>query len=294
MNQRRSATAAPSSHESPSPVGPVRQGCGPEEWTADLSIDQTDPFFFDHPLDHVPGMLMVCGMVNFARTCGHTLPEGRVKAAMSFRAMCELDPLPVLLLESTESGRRNVRVTQDSLTVADGWFEFATVDNVLPWEGQADGNGQAAAEASLVHRARSENIMLGDPWRVDDEVTAPVLPPRRGHSLSGPRPDVHSVESLVEAGRQFSTWLPHRFGAWPLDAQMLWVGVTVDLPMALPRSLPVALRWQVASTPRDKAKFHFDLIAADGHGPVLGSLLYASKALGPDEYTRFRENRGAA
>ncbi|MET8153718.1 AfsA-related hotdog domain-containing protein [Actinoplanes sp. NPDC049668] len=262
----------------------------PPELTARLRVDQDDPFFFDHPLDHVPGMLLVCGAVGLVRAGAGGESGDRIRAAMTFRNICELDPAPEVRVSGGDRGR--ISVTQGPVTVADGWFEFSAADDV-PATGSPAGSGpQAPASAVLVHRSRDENIMIGAPAQGDGHVTAAVLPPSDGHALAGRRPGAHAVEYLVEAGRQFSTWLPHRLGRWPLDAHMLWIGVTADLPMRLPRSLPVALRWQRAPIAGDKAKFHFDLIAADGSGPVLGSLRYASKMLGPDEYSRFRGDGG--
>ncbi|GID91147.1 AfsA-related hotdog domain-containing protein [Amorphoplanes digitatis] len=262
----------------------------PPELTTRLHIDQNDPFFFDHPLDHVPGMLLVCGAVGLVRAGAGGESGDRCRAAMTFRSICELDPAPVVLVSGGERGR--IAVTQGPVTVADGWFEFSADDDLPARGSRTDPGRRAPANAALVHRSRDENIMIGAPEQGDGHVTAAVLPPSDGHALAGRRPGAHAVEYLIEAGRQFSTWLPHRLGEWPLDAHMLWIGVTADLPMRLPRSLPVALRWQQAPIEGDKAKFHFDLIAADGRGPVLGSLRFASKMLGPDEYARFRGDIG--
>ncbi|MEV1287417.1 AfsA-related hotdog domain-containing protein [Micromonospora sp. NPDC049679] len=293
MNDHSSTTALLDT-EAPALLGSIHRLSDQDGAVAELRVDQRDPFFFDHPLDHVPGMLMVCGMVELARACVDTAPEGRVEAAMTFRSMCELDPAPVLSLDARDTRRRKVRGYQDATVVADGWFEFTAADDLPERECRVDASRWTKAPASLVHRARGENIMIGDPWQADGHVTAAVLQPPAGHALDGRRPETHPVEGLVEAGRQFATWLPHRFGRWPLDAHMLWIGVTVELPSGLPRSRPVALRWRVAPIAGNKAKLHLDLVPADGRGPVLGSLCYASKVLGPAEYARFRGNGGSA
>jgi hypothetical protein len=266
---------------------------GPGDRMARLRVDRTDPFYFDHPLDHVPGMLLVCGAAELARTRAGDAYDGRVRGAMTFRTICELDPAPTLLLSgSTERG--DVKVTQDSVTVADGWFEFSAAAAVPERDCRIEASRSVRASAALVHRARDENIMIGDPWQSGGHVNALVLPPPPGHCLAGHRPGTHAVEYLVEAGRQFSTWLPHRIARWPLEAQMLWIGVTADLPVRLPRALAVALRWREAPITSAKAKFHLDLVPADGQGPALGSLRFASKMLSRAEYARFRENRRTA
>ncbi|MEU7907070.1 AfsA-related hotdog domain-containing protein [Actinoplanes sp. NPDC049118] len=287
MRQHSTATAL-WEHEPPDLLEGVHGSAGPGGLTARLRVDQGNPFYFDHPLDHVPGMLILCGAADLVRAAADDAPEGRVRGAMTFRSICELEPAPTLLLPGGERGR--IEVTQDSETVADGWFEFSAADDVPARDYRIDPGRQVPADAALVHRARDENIMIGAPWQGDGHVTALVLAPPDGHTLAGRRPGAHAVDYLVEAGRQFSTWLPHRLARWPLDAHMLWIGVTVDLPVSLPRTLAVALRWRAAPISADKAKFHLDLIHADGRGPALGSLHFASKMLTPAEYARFRGN----
>ncbi|MCU7729915.1 hypothetical protein ODJ79_39890 [Actinoplanes sp. KI2] len=274
-------------------TGPPSPGRNTIVRTARLRVDQSNPFYFDHPLDHVPGMLLVCGAAELARTGTDDAYDGRVRGAMTFRNICELGPAPTLRLAGGAEGG-TVQVTQNAVTVADGWFELSGTAEVPGRDCRVEPSRSVPASAALVHRARDENIMIGEPWSSDGHVNALVLPPPREHRLAGHRPGTHAVEYLVEAGRQFSTWLPHRIAGWPLEACMLWIGVTADLPVRLPRALAVALRWREAPITRAKAKFHLDLVPADGRGPALGSLRYASKMLSPAEYARFRENRRTA
>lgn len=270
----------------------IRQQNDDGSWMADLRVDQADPFFFDHPLDHVPGTLLVCAMVELARQKITTPDDRRVKGTMTFRAIGELKPAPVLHIGPPQAGRRNMFVTQESSVVADGWFEFSSEPGPA-WIRQEGAGERLPAQAALVHRTRPENVMIGEPSLTYRQVTGGVVSPPDGHALSGHRADVRPIEALIEAGRQLSTWLSHRFGGWPLDTQILWVGVTADLPVALPRSLPVSLRWKPAPISRNKAEFHFDVVADDAWETVLGSLVYASKAVRPDVYARFRANRSA-
>jgi len=275
---------------------PVSAGPQPSagEWLTDLRIDQTDPFFFDHPLDHVPGMLLVCAMADQARDHGAVPEYGRVKGSVNFRTMADLGPELLLRGEPAENGRRNLRITQQSTLLADGWFE---VSPEAGWPLSAGEPRSEPAEAELVHRARSENIMLGDPAVTEEQVTAAVLVPPDGHALCGRRADRRSVRAVVEAGRQFSVWLTHRLGGWPLDTQILWLRVTADLPFGLPSSAPVALRWQVTGISGTRARLRFDLIAGDGAaeggGRKVGSLVYMSMGLQRDEYQSLQAGRCA-
>ncbi|MFE4519867.1 AfsA-related hotdog domain-containing protein [Kitasatospora sp. NPDC056783] len=277
-------------------LGPVRPSKDGDGRLSNLIVDQTDPFFFDHPLDHVPGMLLICAMADSIVAGTDTSAAGRVKAAITFRSMAELGPELELCAGPFEDGRCTVRITQESTSIADGWVEFSAEQPPESPNGP-EGSGHPPAQASLVHRVRPENVMIGDPSVEDDRVTAAVVHPAEGHALSSRRPGVHRTEAVIEAGRQLSTWLTHRTGGWSLDAQVLLGGVAIDLPVGMPHSLPLALRWRPVPISASRTEFRFDLIPggdADGDDhPVFGSLVYTGKILRPEVYARFRASRSA-
>ncbi|MER5866261.1 AfsA-related hotdog domain-containing protein [Kitasatospora sp. NPDC002040] len=275
-------------------IGPVRPLPDRDGWTADLTVDQSDPFFFDHPLDHVPGMLLICAMTDLVVAGTDISGAGRIKAGVTLHSMAELGPELELSASKLEGERCAVRISQESTPIADGWAEFSPADLPVRPNG-LDGGGIPPAQASLVHRVRPENVMIGDPSVVGGRVTAAVVFPAEGHALSGRRPGIHRTEAVVEAGRQLSTWLTHRTGGWSLDTQILLRGVAADLPVGVPSSLPLTLRWQTVPISASRTEYRFDLIAGrdGGEGPVVGSLVFTGKILRPEVYARFRASRSA-
>ncbi|MGW5325977.1 AfsA-related hotdog domain-containing protein [Streptomyces sp. NPDC004014] len=267
-----------------------------DSWLTDLTVDQSDPFFYDHPLDHVPGMLLACAMAD-AVADRVDIPAGsRVKWVVNFRVMPELSPGLVLYAAPPENGRHTLRVTQGPAVVSDSWFTLTGDPEAGRPGGAAAAHAPAGepARASLVHRTRPENVMLGEPRAEDGVFTAAVLLPGAGHTLASRRPGRRSVKSVVEAGRQFATWLSHRVGGWPDEVQMLWLRLTADLPADLPATLPLALRWRQTRMSDDKARLTFELVAGDGAGTGIGSLVYVSKGLTPEAYRAFRAGAGVA
>ncbi|WP_460109550.1 AfsA-related hotdog domain-containing protein [Streptomyces sp. YKOK-J1] len=275
---------------------PAAGGYDADPWLTDLTVDQSNPFFYDHPLDHVPGMLLVCAMADAVSDRVDVPAGSRVKWVVNFRVMPELTPRLVLYAAPPENGRHTLRVTQGPVVVSDSWFTL-TADPEADRPAAASLPPAPAAEparAFLVHRTRPENVMLGEPLAEDGVFTAAVLLPEAGHTLASRRPDRRSVKSVVEAGRQFATWLSHRVGGWPDEVQMLWLRLTADLPADLPAGLPLALRWRQARMSDDKARLTFELIASDGPGTRIGSLVYVSKGLTPEAYRAFRAGAGTA
>jgi len=47
-------------------ITPIRPTGGPRSYEASLAVDVEDPTFFDHPLDHIPGLLLLEGMQQIA------------------------------------------------------------------------------------------------------------------------------------------------------------------------------------------------------------------------------------
>ncbi|MEV4761483.1 AfsA-related hotdog domain-containing protein [Micromonospora chokoriensis] len=258
-------------------------------WTADLRVDPADPFFFDHPLDHVPGMLLFCAAWDLAGAGAAGPAARRLRTALNFRRICELAPAPALEVVGG-AGRYDVSVRQGGALAADGWFAFADTGTVtMP---PAAPVRPRPAEALLVHRVRTENIMIGEPERTDDGLRAPVLVPPAGHALAGRGGDTHAVECLIEAARQFCTLLVHQVGCWPLGAQIMWLGVAADLPTDLPRTSGLALSWRDCPLGAGRTWCDFDLVGPDDQAPVLGTLRYHVKVLSAHAYDRFRRATG--
>ncbi|MFJ8589545.1 AfsA-related hotdog domain-containing protein [Streptomyces sp. NPDC093595] len=261
-------------------------------WKAALEVDQTNPFFFDHSLDHIPGMLTICGLGDLARN-GVWAPEvRRLRGNVAFRSIGELEHPVVVAWGPLEAGRRTARITQGPTVLAEGWVAASVEDETDTHDAQQPATSRLEhAEARLLHRSRAENIMLGEPHPDQQgRICAAVIPPLPGHQLHGDREERYSAEVLIEAGRQYSTWLLHKFGDWPMGTQGLWIGLDIDIPVQVPRTLPVTLRWRRHPIPPGKVLLTFDLVTGDGEA-VIGSLGYTSRGLSASAYARYRESR---
>jgi 3-hydroxymyristoyl/3-hydroxydecanoyl-(acyl carrier protein) dehydratase len=65
-------------------ISAVQAGDNPADFLTFLTIDQTHPYFFDHSCDHVPGMLLLEGCAQLARSvAGPTLATAAQQATVS-------------------------------------------------------------------------------------------------------------------------------------------------------------------------------------------------------------------
>ncbi|MFB4297377.1 AfsA-related hotdog domain-containing protein [Actinomadura sp. NTSP31] len=267
----------------------------------ELVVDESDPFYFDHPLDHVPGMLLFSGMLDLAvradaaRSRGRR--AGRVVAGLDFTRFCELDRGTTLSCRPVPGRNRawTVAARQAAREVCAGSIAFA--------EGAAPANGDDSAGAPpdaarrpavippsrqapalLVHRHRPENILVGEPVRHGRGTVEAAVLRRPGEEPDGWRP-----VQIVEAGRQFATMLEHSHHGRPMDARLLWVSLRMDVPFRLDRSVPLMLRWPVARVAGPRSRCAVTLADAST-GAGLGSLTYEAYAVDPERYERTRSS----
>jgi hypothetical protein len=283
------------------------------KWLSELRVDTGDPFFFDHPLDHVPGMLLVCGLLAFVRAVsgekpGRSAPTGqpagRISLSLAFGSFGEIDA-PVALTASLATraafGTWRVRAAQGERAVCEGVIAMAE-------ESRPGGRAPAGAvpstvepstvepsRADLVHRHRAENIVIGPAHQDDSALVAPVLPPPAGHFLS--RPGAHRAELFIEAARQFATMLLiERAGAHG-DGQFIWHTLAADLPHACDVDGRVALRAGTRRSRGHRRLFQFGVIPADGQGNAspghtgTGHITIEASSMSMSAFSRFRAGR---
>jgi hypothetical protein len=270
------------------PLKPAADG-----WSAPLRIPYRHPFFFDHPLDHVPGMLTVCALLDLAgaATGGQLDRDGRrLRICLTFPAICGLVRPTVLSVtpDGTVPGRWLARSVQDGVVTCAGWLQPADGTAAgVPAAGEERADRSRRCRPDLLHRTRPDNVLLGPPAAEPGFVVASLLRPPAGHYLTGFGRNGYSARGLVEAGRQFATMLLHQAVGRALDTKMIWQAVEADLPGA--PIVGAALRWprRPPQFSGSRVRLAFDLVDRSS-AAVLGSLAYSGRAISPAAYERFR------
>lgn len=262
--------------------------------SAMLLVDQDHPFFFDHPLDHVSGILLVTGLLDLVRSSADPYLGGRggrrIRFSVKFIKMCELDRRVVLFAEpgpAKEGTGWAIRAVQDDKIVCFGSVELVTEVEPPPRWPQYIGP-VTPIQAPVVHRADPRNVVIGEPAISPGFFDVPLISPEPGHFLLRNGEQRYGVEEIVESGRQLFTALCHLAHDRPDDTRLLWLGVTADLPTGSSRSVPLALRWPVCPPRDDREYFDYTVLARGGSRP-LGSLSYVVKCLTPAAYRELRE-----
>src|SRR5437763_1742787 len=179
--------------------GPRRIG---EGWRAGLRVPHSEPSYFDHPLDHVPGILVVHGMLDLVSTIGGTDlddPGCRLRAALSFPAMGGLGVATTLSAAPSEAaGEWSVRAVQVGAEICLGRVRYRHGHQpVLSLSG--DRPAPVACSGDLVHRVRADNVLVGRATESAGWLSAPVLRPPEGHALDRDGRGRQRAHTMIEA-----------------------------------------------------------------------------------------------
>ncbi|MGP4012683.1 AfsA-related hotdog domain-containing protein [Streptomyces sp. 4N124] len=266
-----------------------------ERHIAPLDVDETHPFF-DHPVDHVPAMLLLAGLLELT-TPADRAPAltGRMRLRLHVPKMAELGrPVDLSALRPAGTERHwTLQAHQDDTTIIDGelelWADPPTTGSAPMLRTRPEG-----AHRNLVHRHRPENVMIGHAQVRGDRLTAPLRLPPPDHYLSLREPVTGSLEMLLEGGRQFGILYGHVVQRRAADAQMLLLGIAAELPVTLAPHTAVTLRARTGPTPGSRGSLTIEYLGGGAHGPKIGELSLDYQVVSAAAYRRMRGAKAAS
>lgn len=222
----------------------------PEGARATLVIDQEHPYYFDHPLDHAPGILLVEALNQLSQAALHArgAPEVFVRDfQLTFRSFCELEPAQVSIEERPLGPGRWAfvgRITQGERAVASSTLQLATLPALAPgasFVSAEDWPGDA--EQRLVRKTHAENVLSSRlTWEGGQTAASfSARPPGAGHALAEGGAS-HGPTYLLEVARQaislaFAVLEPESF-----DRPRVLISLRISLDAPALRGAPLSGR----------------------------------------------------
>jgi hypothetical protein len=250
----------------------------PIQWTETLlTVDENEPFFFDHPLDHVPGSLQLFGLLDSVRAVADPqlgFERGtRLRLSVKFPLFCELNGavrLGCSEITTSQSTAWKIRAEQNGSAVCTGELDLTSEPSTAgpasaPGEhstpGQITENGTTVSIAAhRVNRLNPANVMIGNPHtNGDGSPQVPVVSPGPDHFLRRSGHSGRSPEELIEAARQFSVLLENVAFYGKGEIQKILYSISADFLCGIPR-VPLALRMTKMARRGRRAAYDFDLI----------------------------------
>lgn len=192
------------------------------QYNARLLVNEEHIFFFDHPLDHVPGILLMEGIFQladvvftskryFASGAGYYIQSLKIK----FVKFCEKDQPVMVKLKTEPPGTGGgfdlfAEVEQKGLTVCKAALKAAPVNYPAESASVLKAVDYEIAEPELTHKRNILNVMVTPIELLDGEkYSCRVIPPANDHICMEGNEHFYSPLFLLEATRQFAIQLTH-------------------------------------------------------------------------------------
>jgi 3-oxoacyl-(acyl-carrier-protein) synthase len=202
---------------------------------ATLVVDESHPYFFDHPLDHVPGILLAEGALQLVERAAQDDATYVRALGLRFRRFCEKKgPIAITL-----GGDLRGRFEQRGEIVATFDMELARAH---AREVSAREARTPTVDASLLHKSRAENVLVAPLERTADGYVATLLAPPRGHFFEDGHAAFHSPLYVLECARQTVMLGAHSVLGIPLGLPMTLLSVRVSLDAPVPRGAALRMR----------------------------------------------------
>jgi len=215
------------------------QATGDGKLSAALLIDEVHPYFFDHPLDHVPGILMLEGLLQLAEwQAGDSAWIRHIK--LSFRRFCEKEAPVRITMAPRATGQYEGSVEQSGHVACRFDLGLAPRSASLPVA--ASEPQRQRPDLKLLHKHRAENVLVTPLFDAGNGLKAcETFSPPAGHVLAEGDPQHYGMLYLLETTRQFVMLIAHTVWEVPLGLPMNLLSIQLDLDRPAPRGLPVTI-----------------------------------------------------
>lgn len=245
--------------------------------TAVVVVDEEDPFFFDHPLDHVPAMLLIDSCLRTAAlTESCRMRIGR--AEFRFHRYCEKDvPATVAVAAASDIDLRDVRVMQNHVPVCEG--RLHSIVGQEPWWAPLVGE---RADRALVHKRSVEAVLVGPLREIDVGYAIPVV----DSPLRGEWARLHPLSPMIEATRQAAHLVGYRVAGIPTGTQFVIDSLSLDMELGPGGCSPTELRCRDWDATGRRYRLPFSVLTGDR---ILGRISLTGRLMSLAAYLRLRK-----
>lgn len=287
-------------------IGPVTCTETQRIYTTPLIVPEEHPYFFDHPLDHIPGILLLEGILQLffiaAPDWLYLLKDQEIyikNVEISFHHWCEKDrPIMVELtrkdVESSLQSRfaAQGRVIQNGKCICTVDLEGAVaaasnvpLSSIFPPESHLP-----YPELKLLHKRHKKNVFMST-LRPDGAggYSCDLIKPAANHIFSNRKSSFYSMLYLLEAIRQFVMLLAHTIGKMPLEVPIILLSFQFSLHGPVYRQTNLYLK-AASHSEINLGKKIVGSMAITLHEPggILGEGSLKSMVISQEEYQRQR------
>ncbi|MDT9673535.1 polyketide synthase [Pseudomonas sp. JV414] len=217
---------------------------GPQSLQAQLVVNEAHPYFFDHPLDHIPGILLLEGVLQLIELAMPPL-SGRVAyvktLTIKFQQYVQKQGVIDLHLEHGEAPQVfNAKVMQAGKLMCTCilGMAYSSAFETLP---AGEFTATRCRDKALLHKAREENVIVSDMSGIAQGLSVDTLKLPDEHFFQEGDPEHYSMVYFLEVARQCYMQIAHSYLRIPLKTPMNLLALSFTLDRPIPRSSPLSL-----------------------------------------------------
>lgn len=254
--------------------------------SAQLVVDESHPYFFDHPLDHVPGILMIHAceeLLSWYKGVGWSA----VGMSIRFTKFLEKNQKIEISCRSSSTQKLEFNIVQNKRSV--GIINFDIVKEELALHsGIVDEENLSIEDKKITHKHRKDNILVSKLSETNRFSAQARDFSKAGHQFfSALLKKRQSLLYYSEVGRQFIMSMAHLEKKIPLDKKMNLISIEVDILKRIAPPFDLVLN-KFEIIPAQNFSFadvHIDML---NRQEVFGKLTLKAQVVDSDYYKKQR------
>ena len=265
-----------------------------------LVIDEKHYYFFDHELDHVPGFLIMEGILQLVKM--HLMYRLDIKnideyyfssLKIKFSKFCEKDPSIRIRVNEVTSNTNEfnlmAEVIQQGNVICSADIGVRKINSKFVSQSAENGNASFANQ-KYVHKIDKRNIVVEN-LKVDaktEKSTCKSIIPPKDHILYDGNAKAASILYLLEVTRQLLAQVSHTFGV-PFDMQqiLLYMDISVKEPLDKETTFYIECEKQKVIRLNDTLLSNLKTTIICNN-MVTGEINYKAQAVSKDVYNKIR------
>ncbi|NWB83568.1 polyketide synthase family protein [Pseudomonas gingeri] len=227
----------------------------PQSLHAQLVVNEAHPYFFDHPLDHIPGILLLEGVLQLIEL---TMPPlgGRVAYVktlnIKFQQYVQKEGVIDLHLEQGKDPHVfNAKVMQAGKLMCTCVLGMA-YSSAFETAPAGEFTATRCRDKALLHKAREENVIVSDISGIAQGLSVDTLKLADEHFFQEGDPEHYSMVYFLEVARQCYMQIAHSYLRIPLNTPMNLLALSFTLDRPIPRNSPLSLAPQAGFDAQDQ------------------------------------------
>lgn len=227
----------------------------PQSLHAQLVVNEAHPYFFDHPLDHIPGILLLEGVMQLIELAMPPL-SGRVayvkNLSIKFQQYVQKQGVIDLHLEQGKDPQVfTAKVMQAGKLMCTCILGMA-YSSAFETSPAVEFTATRCRDKALLHKAREENVIVSAMSGIAQGLSVDTVKLPDEHFFQEGDPEHYSMVYFLEVARQCYMQIAHGHLRIPLNTPMNLLALSFTLDRPIPRNSPLSLAPQAGFDAQDQ------------------------------------------